>query len=77
MSRGNTSRRAERVLLRKGISIPEKQQIRGGELVLYFATSQRASDARRVLIQNHIACEQYNERVVVYLEAEEERLRSA
>lgn len=74
MSRANTSRKAERVLLRKGISIGEKQQIRNGELLLYFGTSDRAAEARRVLVHNHIACEQFQTRVTVYLEAQEEKI---
>lgn len=77
MSRAVVSRKVDRVLLRRGLHPYERQQIRNGELVLYYTSSKVASQARALLVQNGVACEQYNERVTVYLDAEEEKVKTA
>jgi hypothetical protein len=73
MSRAVVSRKVERLLDRKGFG-GERHQVRGGELMLYFSTSKVAAQVRALLVHSGIAAEQYNERVTVYLDAEEEKI---
>lgn len=76
MSRTVVARRVDRLLLARGLHPVERQQQRGGELVLYYAMSDTARKARAYLIQKGIACEQFNIRVTVFLDAEEEPLKA-